>query len=331
MARRALLVGIDAYEVFNPLTTCVADATSMQKLLERNADGSPNYSCRLMVYGDNTNTLKVTRPRLREACIELFDYTGDVLLYFSGHGSLTKTGGYLATCEAEAEDWGIPMQDIISLASSSPARDILIILDCCHAGAAGNPPLFGRAGDQNPLAILRENMTVIASSRATEASVEAGKNSLFTASVLDALDGGAADHVGWVTAQSVYAYVERGFYGWVQQPVYKSHATELTVIRSCAPLIDWFKLHQIVRHFPTADYRFPLDPEYEPHDEHGNVRGPVNEGKVELAKLFKDYRDVGLVRSTSGEQFYWVARHGGTLELTLRGREYWRLVKRKRI
>ena len=284
-----------------------------------------------MVYGRDRNTPKVTRPRLREACRELFDYTGDVLFYFSGHGSLTKVGGYLATCESEADDWGIPMQEIIDLASLSPARDILVILDCCHAGATGTPAIFGRPGDPNPLAVLRDNMTVIASSRASESSVEAGEHSLFTASVLDALDGGAADHVGWVTAQSIYAYVERGFGGWVQRPVYKSHATELTVVRRCAPLIEWFKLHEIVKHFPTADYKFELDPEYEPEDEHGNVLEPVNHEKVKLAKLFKDYRDVGLLKSTSGEQFYWVARHSGMLELTLRGREYWRLVKGKRI
>jgi hypothetical protein len=134
-----------------------------------------------------------------------------------------------------------------------------------------------------------------------------------------------------VTAQSVYAYVERGFGGWVQRPVYKSHATELTVVRRCAPLIEWLKLHEIVTHFPEADHKFGLDPEYEPEDEHGNLHEPVNHEKVKLARLFKEYRDVGLLKSTSGEQFFWVAKHSGTLELTLRGREYWRLVKGKRI
>lgn len=331
MARRALLVGIDAYEVFNDLTTCVADATAMQELLERNADGSPNYSCRLMVYGHDSNTPKVTRPMLREACHTLFDYTGDVLFYFSGHGSLTKVGGYLATCEAEADDWGIPMQEIIDLASLSPARDILLMLDCCHAGAAGLAPLFNRSGERNPLATLRENMTVIASSRASESSVEDGEHSMFTASLLDALDGGAADHVGWVTAQSIYAYVERGFGGWVQRPVYKSHATDLTIVRRCAPLIEWLKLRQLINHFETADYKFRLDPEYEPEDEHGKLHEPVNLEKVALAKLFKEYRDAGLLKSSDGKQFFWVARESGTLELTLRGREYWRLVKGKRI
>jgi hypothetical protein len=331
MARRALLVGIDTYDVFNDLTTCVGDATAMQMLLERNADGSPNYSCRLMVYGPDSNTLKITTARLRKACEELFDYTGDVLLYFSGHGALTKVGGYFAACDSETGNWGIPMQEIIDLASLSPARDILLMLDCCHAGAAGNAPLLSRHGERNPLASLRENMTVIAASRATESAVESDEHSLFTEALLDALDGGAADHMGWVTAQSIYAYVERGFGGWVQRPVYKSHATELTVVRQCAPLIERIKLYQLFTLFPAPDTRFQLDPGYEPYDENGVANGPVDEAKVKLANLFKEYRDVGLLKSSDGEQFFWVAKHSGTLELTLRGREYWQLIKGKRI
>jgi hypothetical protein len=303
----------------------------MQQLLERNADASPNYSCRLMVHGRGGKTTKITIPLLREACRQLFDYTGDVLFYFSGHGAMTNTGGYIATCESEPDNWGIPMQEILDLASRSPARDVLIILDCCHAGAAGNVPLFSIGNSNNPLAVLRENMTIIAASRASESAMESDKYSLFTASILDALDGGAADHMGWVTAQLIYAYIERGFGSWVQRPVYKQHASELTVIRQCAPLIERLKLHRLVKLFPAVDYKFRLDPQYDPADENGIMRKPVNKKKVELGELFKDFRDVGLVKSSSGEQFYWVARHSGTLELTLRGREYWRLVKGGRI
>ena len=127
MIRRALLVGINKYDVFNDLTSCVADATTMQQLLARNADASPNYSCRLMTYGQGKKTPKVTMPRLREACNELFDYTGDVLFYFSGHGALTNVGGYLATCDSRADNWGIPMQEILDLASRSPDSNILLI------------------------------------------------------------------------------------------------------------------------------------------------------------------------------------------------------------
>ncbi len=331
MGRRALLVGIDAYDSFHDLTVCVADATSMKGLLERNADASPNYSCRLMVYGHESNTAKLTEARLRKACYELFEYTGDVLLYFSGHGALTKVGGYIATSDSQVDNWGIPMQEIIDLASASPAQDILVILDCCHAGAAGNLSFAQGGRDRNPLASLRENMTVIAASRSSESALEGEGHSMFTAAVLDALDGGAADHMGWITPQSIYAYVERGFGGWVQRPVYKSHATDLTVVRQCAPLIERLKLHQMVTYFPKMNDKFPLDPEFEPEDENGKLHEPVNHEKVALAKLFKEFRDVGLVKSSDGKQFYWVARESGTLELTLRGREYWRLIKGHRI
>lgn len=332
MAKRALLIGIDNYDHVAELTGCVADAVAMRDLLQRNEDGSPNYSCRLLTYGQEPSEKKITRPLLRRACQELFDFTGELLLYFSGHGALTDSGGYLATCDAQINDWGIPMQEIVQLANSSKASDILVILDCCHAGDAGNPPLLNAPHSNNPLAVLRENMTLIAASRNSESAMEAGGHGLFTTAVLGGLDGGAADHFGWVTAASLYAYVERHFGAWAQRPVYKSHATELTVIRQCAPLIDRLKLYDLVKHFPAEDHKYRLDPEFEPEDEFGNLHEPVNKEKLKIAQLFKEYRDSGLLKASEpNEQFFWVARRSHTVELTLRGREYWRLVAFSRI
>jgi hypothetical protein len=332
MGKRALIIGIDTYENVHQLTGCVADAVGMRDLLERNADGSPNYECRLVVHGPEHPDQKVTRPVLRRLCNELFDYAGDVVLYFSGHGALTSAGGYLATCDAQTNDWGVPMQEIVQMANNSKASDILIMLDCCHAGDAGDAPLLNTPGRSSPIAVLRENMSVIAASRNSQSAMEAGGHGLFTSAVFDALDGGAADHMGWVTASSIYAYVERRFGEWSQRPVYKSHATELTVIRKCAPLIDRLKLYEIVKHFPDENYKYRLDPEFEPDDEFGNRHEPVNEEKVAIAQLFKSYRDAGLLKASEpNEQFFWVARRSHTVELTLRGREYWRLVKHGRI
>lgn len=332
MAKRALLVGIDGYKHFTPLKGCVQDARSMRDMLRRNADGSPNYACRVLAYAGEPNEEVITQASLRSAIRELFDYTGDVLLYFSGHGALTPTGGYLATCDGRDNAWGIPMQDVIQLANDSKARDVLIILDCCHSGDAGNTPVFNSPHRVNPLAVLRENMTVLAASRASGLAGMQDGQSLFTAAILDALEGGAADHLGWVTAASIYGYVDRGFGEWVQRPVYKSHTTEWTVIRQCAPLINRLKLQELTKHFTTPDYHYPLDPEFEPEDEHGNIHEPVNHEKVRIALLFKDYRDAGLLKATTpGKQLYWVARHSETVELTPRGREYWRLIAKDRI
>ena len=331
LKRAALLVGIDLYDRFHKLSGCVADATAMKERLRRNEDYSPNYGCKLMVYGQEQET-KITRPVLRRALEDLFNFDGDVLFYFSGHGALTAGGGYLATAEAEPNDWGVSMQDLLNAALRSRARDILILLDCCHAGDAAAPSLLNQPGQAFPITALRENMTVIAAAKSTQSAMESGGQGLFTGAVLDALDGGAADHMGFVTAPAIYSYVERRFNEWSQRPIYKTSATDLTEVRRCAPLIERLKLHEIIVHFPTQDYKFRLDPEYEPEDENGNVHEPVNQEKVRIAKLFKDYRDASLLKaSVPGQQLFWTAKRSETVELTPRGREYWRLVKYDRI
>jgi hypothetical protein len=173
-------------------------------------------------------------------------------------------------------------------------------------------------------------MTVIAASRATEGAIEAAGHGLFTAALLDALEGGAADHMGFVTAPALYAYVSRRFTAWDQRPVYKTNATEVFSVRECEPLIERLQLQWLPTLFPQADFKYRLDAEHEPEDEHGNVKAPINEEKVAIAQLFKSYRDAGLLKPSDPKlQLYWVARRNETVELTPRGREYWWLVFNK--
>ena len=326
--RRALLVGINTYDLpAANLTSCVADAEAMAELLARHQDKKPNYECRTLL-DQMEDGKQITRANLRGACRSLFDYKEQVLLYFAGHGVLTDTGGFLCTADAEPDDWGVPMQEIIDMAVQSPAREILLMLDCCHSGDIANPvTLNSKMRGVNPLAAIREGMTVIAASRDSQAAVEAGGHGLFTAAILDALNGGAADHMGWVTASSIFAYVNRRFGAWGQHPVYKSHTVTVSPVRECAPLIDRLKLHRLTELFPLREFKYKLDPAYEPEDEHGNVQPPIDHDKIEIAKLFKEYRDAGLLRpSDPTQQLYWTARRFGTVELTPRGCEYWWLV-----
>ncbi|MDJ0619844.1 MAG: caspase family protein [Calothrix sp. MO_192.B10] len=333
LPRRALLIGINRYDHVRDLAGCVADAKAMSEQLELNQDGRPNYECRVLldVMEDGT---PIVRPRFREICHELFsgDFKGDILFYFSGHGVLTPFGGCLCTSDATTDDWGVTMQEIVQMANTSQANDILILLDCCHGGDIANPSLINNERQDNPLAVIRENMTVIASSRASQTSSERGGHGLFTQAVLDALDGGAADHMGWVTAPAIYSYIERRFGSWEQRPVYKSHTTEVNIVRECSPLIDRLKLYKLQELFPEQDYEYPLDPEFEPEDEYGNIKRPTNETKLAIAHLLKDYRDAGLLKpSTPGEQLFWTARRSHTVKLTPRGREYWWLVYNHKI
>lgn len=330
--RRALVVGINTYKTASRLSSCIADAEAIANVLGRNVDGSTNYECRVLL-DKMGNGKPITRASLRKACTELFsDIKDDVLFYFSGHGALTRFGGHLCAHDSQGNDWGVPMQEIVEMANASGARDILMILDCCHGGDFADPSLLSAGRNRDPLAVLRENMTVIAASLTSQGALEEHGHGVFTAAVLDALEGGAADHMGWVTAPSIYAYVERRFGAFDQRPVYKSYATSVRVVRECAPLVDRLKLHRLVELFPTQDFQYKLDPECEPEDEFGNLHEPVNKAKVAIAQLFKEYRDAGLLKaSIAGEQFYWTARLGHTVELTIRGREYWWLVKNNRL
>lgn len=159
MPRRAFLIGIDTYEHAPNLTGCVADARAISNLLQRNQDGKPNYECRTLLNKMEDGKF-ITRSKLREACQKLFssDFRGEILFYFSGHGVLTSFGGYLCTYDSTKDDWGVPMQEIIQMASESKASDILIILDCCHSGDIANPSLLKSSNGSNPLAVLREDI-----------------------------------------------------------------------------------------------------------------------------------------------------------------------------
>lgn len=331
MHRRALLVGINNYANFDALDSCVADAEAMKDMLSQHEDGTPNYDCELLI-ANHADGSEVTRPALRDACRRLFAYDGDVVLYFSGHGVITDTGGFVATTDAETDDYGLSMADIATMANQSPADNILIIIDSCHSGNVGDPQMLNRYNTGSLMSALRENMIIIAASKTDEVAMEEGGNGVFTAALIEALEGGAADHMGWVTAANLYNYVERRFNSWAQRPVYKSYATRLPVVRQCAPLIDRQKLHEITDIFPTIDHEYQLDPDFDPEDEHGNFPEKVDEEKLRISALFKDYRDAGLLKpSTDGEQLFWTARRSHTVELTRRGKEYWGLVKGRRI
>ena len=117
---------------------CVLDATEMNEILARNSDDTPNFACRLLTSpGPNP----ITRGFLRQQWRELFqDFLGDLLFYFSGHGSPSDVGGYLVTQDGTPDDPGLPMNDLLTMANNSKASTVLLILDCCFSGSLGNLP-----------------------------------------------------------------------------------------------------------------------------------------------------------------------------------------------
>lgn len=178
--KKALIIGINDYPN-SPLGGCVNDANTLATVLESNGDGSPNFGVRKITC-PSTN---ITRSVLREAIEQLFSGDCDMaLLYFSGHGFIKSTGGYLVTTDAKKYDEGVAMDEILTLANQSKARNKVIILDCCHSGAMASPSLSG-----NGTAQLAEGMSVLTASRDSEYALEANGAGIFTSLLVDALKG----------------------------------------------------------------------------------------------------------------------------------------------
>jgi hypothetical protein len=326
VSRRALVVGIDHYDNFSGLRCSVRDAQRMESVLSRNDNGSVNYTVRTVVTGGSQ---RVTRGLLRQLWIDLFDgFGGDILFYFSGHGAQTPWGGYLVTQDATRDDLGVSMEDLLLLANRSRARDVVLILDCCHSGDLGNPPIL--QGLLEPVSLLREGVTILAASRPNEVAFEVDGHGVFTDAIADGLEGGAADHLGNVSAASLFVYADRLFDAWDQRPIYKSHTATVSALRCCRPPVDPVVLRSIRSYFDTANARLRLDPEHEsaPDPTEDN---PDRAKKREDGRTFKRLRDARLLESVDGEDLYWTAMNSKELHLTNLGRYYWRLLDRKKI
>src|SRR5215210_1992575 len=227
--RRALLVGINHYPSA-PLTGCINDAETMQRLLRRHDDGVVNFDTQLLT----SDRATITRPVLRESIDRLFADPADVaLLYFSGHGTENDLGGYLVTSDATLYNEGVALGEVLAKANrATHITEVAIIIDSCHSGSLGNIPEI-----DNTQAVLREGLSILTARRSSQSSVERGESGVFTELVASALDGGAADILGDVSVASVYAYVDQALGAWDQRPLFKSHVSRLIPLRKCRPAV----------------------------------------------------------------------------------------------
>jgi hypothetical protein len=182
-----------------------------------------------------------------------------------------------------------------------------------------------QAGSLESQAVLREGVTILAASRASQVSMEVGGHGVFTNLVLGALRGGGADVRGKVSAASIYAYAEAALGEWDQRPLYKSHAAHLEPVRRCLPKVPDALLRELPTFFPRAYHRFPLDMSYE---ETSSMANPAN---VIIFKKFKKLQVAGLLIPASGDDLYWACERSEFVFLTDLGEFYLQLVNDGRI
>lgn len=318
--RRALCVGIDAYP-FGPLDGCSSDAERMTSLLETHEDTTPNFDCRTLVAPRDGSGAVIERAALRKAIKELFEQPAEVaLLHFSGHGTVNDLDGYLVTQDAATYDEGLAMSEILKMANDSTVEEAVIFLDCCHAGNLGNPPVVN-----NTRALLREGLSILTASRGAQVSVETNGGGLFTSLVADALDGGAADLLGDVTAPAIYAFVEAALGAWDQRPLFKSHVARVIPLRKCRPPIETAILRELPTLFPVPAEDFDLSPEYEA------TCDEKDEQKTKTFCKLQALSRVHLVVPVGVDHMYDAAMQSKSCRLTATGRYYWRLAKNKRV
>lgn len=310
--RRALIVGVDHYPGM-PLQGCVNDASHIAGLLDKNQDGSPNFSCKRLISTEQS----ITRPSLRDQLQELFAHKADVaLFYFAGHGTINKFGGYLVTQDYATNDEGVAMLDVLTLANRAKIDEVVIILDCCHSGAMGLIPAL-----QSEQVQLREGVSILCATREFQLAVEEEGGGIFTTLICAALNGGARDVIGNVTVASMYAFVDQALGPWEQRPLFKSHVARLLPLRKCSPVIALEILRRLAEYFETADQEFPLDPSFEP-----TAKKPDPQNTKIFTELQK-LRDARLLVPVGEEHMYYAAMNSKACQLTPLGQFYWQLAK----
>jgi Caspase domain len=315
--RKALLVGVNDYPDC-PLSGCENDAVHLTSILQRHYNGDPNFECRTILSSKDP----VTRARLRGLIDELFSKPADTaLFYFSGHGSEQKSTGILVTRDYEANDLGIPMSELLEASSRAVGRikEIFIVLDCCHSGYAGKTWLASTHD------VLPKGVSILTASSESEAAIERGGEGVFTSLVCAALEGGAADVLGKVTAAGIYSFLDTALGAWDQRPHFKANLTKLEILRRCEPAVALDTFRKLAVIFPTADYVLALSPAYEP------TEAPRDEAKEQVFSTLQKFRAARLVIPVGEEHLYFAAINNKGCKLTPLGRFYWSLVKEGRI
>ena len=275
-----------------------------------------------------SETTAISKAELKNAVRQVFEDDAEIaLLYFAGHGYVEDTGGFLCASDSESGDDGLSLNQVMTLANQSAAKNKVIILDSCHSGAAGNNPLIPK------IAELAEGLTILTASTTDQSAFEkpGGGAGVFTGLFVDALHGAAANLVGDVTPGSIYAHVDQSLGPWAQRPVFKTNVKTFVSLRKANPPIALEDLQSLTRLFPSPDYELQLDPTYEPQRSTDEVNDPLipDPDPTHTAdfRVLQNCVRVNLVRPVGAPHMWHAAMESKACELTVLGQHYWNLVK----
>ncbi|MFB4285506.1 DEAD/DEAH box helicase [Nonomuraea sp. MTCD27] len=214
-----LFIGINRYrsKSVRRLASAARDAKALHAVFSDNL-------------GDSNTTLLADRDATRDAVVAaLVDLQTRstpedvVVVSFSGHGSTTHE---LVTHDADPDNLpstSLPLDQFTELVSAIPARQLVVILDCCFAGGAGakvlNAPLAPRGGvaglpestDARLERMAGTGRLILAAATGEQEAWEDPHlgHGLLTYHLLQALLGAAAGDGGQVRLYDLLAFVTR--------------------------------------------------------------------------------------------------------------------------
>lgn len=165
------------------------------------------------IYIDREATREATRSNINKGLRSVLSEAqgGDVVMfYFSGHGVQDGSETYFMTIDASSEapsDEGINFADLKNNMRKLTERQVKVVafMDACHAGA-----MVGAKGAAPKLTELNvQDVIEFYSSTTGEESAEDEKlqNGVFTAGLINGLNGAAANKEGYITVNTLRTYL----------------------------------------------------------------------------------------------------------------------------
>ncbi len=140
-----------------------------------------------------------------------------ILFYFSGHGKLDRQGRlYLAVANTRTQTLGstaIPIEQIKDFIDNGRSIRLVIMLDCCFSGAAGEAFATPKGDVDSTLQLFSggRGKYILTASTASQTAQEKESEtySVFTKHLIEGLRTGAADldRNGLVTVEELYRYI----------------------------------------------------------------------------------------------------------------------------
>ena len=319
--RRALLVGNDNYDHMKALGACVHDVERLAPLLYAHSDGSENFQVEKLVSSEQPITEASLNLRIKKFFNPEVSRAEVLCFYFAGHGAYDKfeRSGYLVAQDGVEGNFGVPMERIIGYANRANAEHVIIILDCCHAGAIDKS--FATGGLASP----GEGVCILAAARDEESAKEVREGGVFTSLLAGAMEGGGANAVtGAVTVANLHSYVDGALGKYDQCPLFKGNISSWCTLRKTRPHVSAAVVMSIAEIFNHPDDEFDLDPSFEPTAE------PKNDGNEAIFSSLQKMRAASLVEPVGEDHMYFAAMNRKSCRLTPLGAYYWMLVHRNR-